>query len=121
MKRIRFWSTAAIAAMFGAATASSDEAQEASNAGPVAAVPAVLKAAAFRHYIEAFNQNDRQLCAQHIPNAAAWDFLQNNIPLLDCPDQDIEEIYYFRWWSFRKHIKHTPAGFVITEFLPPIP
>jgi predicted GH43/DUF377 family glycosyl hydrolase len=90
-----------------------------------AAVPtckaAVLKAAAFRHYIETFNQNDSQLYAQHIPNATAWDFLQNNIPLLDCPDPDIEEIYYFRWWTFRKHIKQTPAGFVITEFLPPVP
>ncbi len=27
---------------------------------------------------------------------------------------------YFRWWTFRKHLKRTPDGFVITEFLPPV-
>jgi predicted GH43/DUF377 family glycosyl hydrolase len=83
--------------------------------------PAVLKAETYQHYIDTFNQNDNQLYTQHIPNAAAWDFLKHNMPLLDCPDRDIEEIYYFRWWTFRKHIKQTPDGFVITEFLPPVP
>ena len=83
--------------------------------------PAVLKAETYRHYIDTFNQNDNQLYTQHVPNAAAWDFLKHNMPLLDCPDRDIEEIYYFRWWTFRKHIKQTPDGFVITEFLPPVP
>ena len=39
---------------------------------------------------------------------------------MDCPDKDIEQIYYFRWWTFRKHIKQTPEGFVITEFLSPV-
>jgi predicted GH43/DUF377 family glycosyl hydrolase len=91
------------------------------SAQSAVARPAVLKADAFRHYIDTFNQNDRELYAQHIPNAAAWEFLQNNVPLLDCPDKDIEETYYFRWWTFRKHIKQTPDGFVITEFLPPVP
>ena len=83
--------------------------------------PAVLNAERYRHYIETFNQNDNQLYTQHIPNVAAWEFLKNNVPLLDCPDTEIEEIYYFRWWTFRKHIKQTPDGFVITEFLPPVP
>src|SRR3990172_5360615 len=27
--------------------------------------------------------------------------------------------YYFRWWTFRKHIKQTPAGLVLTEFITP--
>ena len=81
---------------------------------------AVLKADDFKHYADTFNANDRELYAQHIPNAAAWDFLKDNIPLLDCPDKDIEEIYYFRWWTYRKHIKQTPDGFVITEFLPKV-
>jgi hypothetical protein len=29
-------------------------------------------------------------------------------------------LYYFRWLSFRKHLKQTPKGWVITEFLPPV-
>ena len=94
----------------------------ASAAPPQAAVPPpqplVLKAEAFRHYLDALNQNDNELYVQHIPNAAAWEFLKNNIPLLDCPDKDIEEIYYFRWWTFRKAVRQTPDGFIITEFLP---
>ena len=56
----------------------------------------------------------------HIPNSNSWAWLQKNIPLFECPDRDVEEIYYFRWWSFRKHLKQTPQGFVITEFLPPV-
>jgi hypothetical protein len=82
--------------------------------------PLVLKADRFRHYIDSFNQYDNELYVQHIPNAAAWEFLRANVPLLDCPDKELEEIYYFRWWTFRKAIKQTPDGFVITEFLPPV-
>ena len=40
-------------------------------------------------------------------------------PLFDCPDEDFREIYYFRWWSLRKHIKRTPVGWGMTEFLVP--
>lgn len=53
----------------------------------------------------------------YIPNSNSWVWLQNNIPLFECPDREVEEIYYFRWWSFRKHIKQTSKGFVINEFL----
>ncbi len=84
------------------------------------APPRVLKSDDYRHYIETFNKNDRELYGQFIPNAQAWDFLKDNAPLLDCPDKEIEEIYYFRWWTYRKHIKQTPDGFVITEFLPQV-
>jgi len=91
-----------------------------SSLAPAAPEPRVLKSADFQHYVAGFNKSDRELYPQHIRNEVAWDFLQKNIPLLDCPDKEIEEIYYFRWWTFRKHIKQTPDGFVITEFLPPV-
>ena len=83
--------------------------------------PAVLKSEAFKHYIDSFNTSDRELYPGYITNGAAWNFLKNNIPLFECPDKDIEEIYYFRWWTYRKHIKLTPDGFIITEFLPDVP
>lgn len=82
---------------------------------------AILKPNAFKHYIDSFNRNDRELYPQYISNEASWDFLKRNIPLLDCPDKDLEEIYYFRWWTYRKQIKQTPEGYIITEFLPPVP
>jgi hypothetical protein len=83
--------------------------------------PAVLKPDAYRHYVEAFNRLDRETVTNQISNAASWDWMAKNVPLLDCPDKDLEEIYYFRWWTYRKHIKQTPDGFIVTEFLPAVP
>ena len=40
------------------------------------------------------------------------------IPLFESSDKTIEEIYYFRWHTFCKHIKETENGYVITEFFP---
>ena len=74
----------------------------------------------FKHYIDQFNRDDEQLYSQHISNEKAWPFLRDYFPLFECPDKDIERTYYFRWWTYRKHIKETPDGFVITEFLPQV-
>jgi len=71
-------------------------------------------------YVEKFNTDDEELYVQDIDNANAFKWMSENIPLLDCPDKTLEEIYYFRWWTFRKHIKCTEDGYVITEFLPPV-
>jgi len=54
---------------------------------------------------------------QAIPNDSAWQWMQKNIPLFECPQQNFEEIFYYRWWTIRKHIKKTEKGFVFTEFL----
>lgn len=81
---------------------------------------AILKPAAFIHHIEHFNTMEPETIVNHIPNSNSWAWLQQNIPFFECPDRDVEKIYYFRWWSFRKHLKQTPKGFVITEFLPPV-
>ena len=43
------------------------------------------------------------------------------IPLFEASDKTLEEIYYFRWSVYAKHIRKTPEGFVITEFLPDVP
>jgi len=81
----------------------------------------VLQADSFKHYVAGFNQSDRETVVNHIPNVAAWDWMSTNVPLFECSNKDLEEIYYFRWWTFRKHIKETADGFVITEFLPKVP
>ncbi len=47
----------------------------------------------------------------------AW--LEYNVPYIDIPDESIEQTYYFRWYSFRNHIRNSTSGsYVITEFLP---
>jgi hypothetical protein len=71
--------------------------------------------------VSRFNETDEELTVQMIPNSGAADFLIANIPRFECPDKQLEEIYYFRWWTFRKHIKQTPDGYIITEFLPAVP
>jgi hypothetical protein len=81
---------------------------------------AVLKAESFKHYVDTFNENDEELYIQYVPNEKAWEFLKVNVPLFECPDKALERTYYFRWWTYRKHIKLTPDGFVITEFLPKV-
>lgn len=78
----------------------------------------VLNPGTYKHYIDSFNLNNNELYKECIPNDKCWEFLSKNIPLLDCPDKTIEQTYYFRWWTYRKHIKQIPDGFVITEFLP---
>ncbi|MCD9020773.1 MGH1-like glycoside hydrolase domain-containing protein [Cohnella silvisoli] len=50
---------------------------------------------------------------------AAW--FAANIPFFECPDESLQKVYYFRWQVFKKHIRETPDGYVITEFLPPVP
>jgi len=86
----------------------------------LADTPPVLRADDFKHYIDSFNHRDEELYS-NIPNTKAWDFLRSNIPLFECPDRDFEQTWYFRWWTYRKHVKLTPDGYVITEFLPKVP
>jgi hypothetical protein len=89
--------------------------------GETAARPAVLRSESFKHYIDSFNADDQELYSGYITNGAAWEFLKERIPLFECPDEDVQATYYFRWWTYRKHIKRTPESFIITEFLPDVP
>jgi hypothetical protein len=84
------------------------------------AAPIVLKTDALRAYVETFNRHDHTHFGQAISNEDSADWMVANVPLFECPDREIEEIYHFRWWTYRKHIKQTPDGYVITEFLPQV-
>ncbi|MCD8296013.1 MAG: six-hairpin glycosidase [Prevotella sp.] len=83
------------------------------------ATAAVLRYDDYAHHIDYFNAMEDENIVTDIPNSEASEWLSKNIPLFDCPDKDFEEIYYFRWWSLRKHIKRTPVGYGMTEFLVP--
>ena len=80
----------------------------------------VLKPGSFAHYVERFNSMEDENVTNFVANAQSWNWLQKEIPFFECPDREVEEMYYFRWWSFRKHLVKTPQGFVITEFLTPV-
>ncbi|MFV0564717.1 MAG: MGH1-like glycoside hydrolase domain-containing protein [Flavobacteriaceae bacterium] len=77
----------------------------------------VLKSENYKHYADYFNGMEDENIAKAIPNDSAWGWMEQNIPLFDCPQENFNEIYYFRWWSLRKHIAQTPQGYAITEFL----
>jgi len=73
-----------------------------------------------KKYVTYFNSIDTEAVKNYVPNAQSYQWLLDNIPLLECPDQVIEQNYYYRWWSFRKHLVQTPEGFIFTEFIEPV-
>lgn len=79
----------------------------------------ILKFADFRHYIDYFNSMETENIVQAIPNEKSAEWMEKNIPLFECPQRNFEEMFYYRWWTLRKHIKQTPVGYVFTEFLVP--
>jgi len=79
--------------------------------------PAILKKEDFKHYADYFNRMEDENIQQAIPNVQSWEWMKENIPLFETPQKNFEEIFYFRWWSLRKHIKETPVGYAMTEFL----
>ena len=77
----------------------------------------ILKASDFEHYVSYFNRMEDEPIVQAIPNAEAWAWMEENIPLFACPQDNFEEMWYFRWWSLRKGLQLTPQGYVVNEFL----
>ncbi len=72
-------------------------------------------------YTQAFNSADSAEAGLSIGNDTSAQWIEQQVPLLDCPDAEIERTYYFRWWTYRKHLRQTNAGWVVTEFLPDVP
>jgi hypothetical protein len=85
--------------------------------GEPSGTAAILKCADYKHYVDYFNTMEDENIAQAIPNAKAWQWMTANVPLFDCPDRGFEEMWYYRWWTLRKHIEQTPVGYAMTEFL----
>ncbi|QEG35736.1 MGH1-like glycoside hydrolase domain-containing protein [Bythopirellula goksoeyrii] len=86
----------------------------------ICAEPAILEPNGFRQYVERFNDCDSEQIVNLIPNSESWQWIVDQAPLFECPSTRLEETYYFRWWTYRKHIKQTPAGMVLTEFILPV-
>ncbi|MBE6534830.1 MAG: hypothetical protein E7678_07720, partial [Ruminococcaceae bacterium] len=57
--------------------------------------------------------------ATHVEQFHSW--FEKNIPYFDCDDQQLLQIYYFRWLLYRNNIRKITDewnGFIISEFLP---
>ena len=80
------------------------------NAAPL------LKPEKFSQYISSFNGMEDENAINLIPNKDSWNWINANWPAFECPDRDIEKIYWYRCWTFRKNIKQMPGYLAITEF-----
>src|SRR3569833_4390446 len=51
---------------------------------------------------------------------SAW--FTHNIPFLDCPDTQIQQVYYYRWQTYKEHLLYTGPeyGWLSNEFLQPV-
>jgi hypothetical protein len=49
-------------------------------------------------------------------------WFEKNVPLLDLSDKQIQEIYYYRWQTYKEHLVYTGAqyGYMASEFLQPV-
>lgn len=47
----------------------------------------------------------------------AW--FEQNVPILDTPNSQIQQVYYYRWGTYREHFFYTGPqfGYISTEFL----
>ncbi|WP_141217339.1 glycosyl hydrolase family 65 protein [Siphonobacter sp. BAB-5385] len=80
----------------------------------------VLTDQSLQKYVTAFNAADEEAVKNYVPNAQSQAWLSQNIPYFDSPDSVLTQLYYYRWWAFRKHLKQTPDGFIFTEFITPV-
>lgn len=71
-------------------------------------------------YVAEFNADDEECYSNRYPNSEAAAFLKAYAPVFECPDKELERTWWFRWWTFLKHVKEVPDGYVITEFLPEV-
>jgi hypothetical protein len=55
----------------------------------------------------------------HLGKDLTW--ASKNTPFIDLPMDDILTSFYYRWREYKKHLKYSSDGFVLTEFLPYVP
>ncbi|MDR3727466.1 MAG: trehalase family glycosidase [Terracidiphilus sp.] len=85
-------------------------------------VNSVLAPESFHHYVTEF-QAQEQMVRQHAQEASAqnsddpWQWMLANVPWFESSDANFQQIYYFRWFAFQKHIVHTDRGDLLNEFL----
>jgi hypothetical protein len=76
----------------------------------------ILHPADYHHYIVQFAVDEFDATGQQPQDE--WPWIEANIPFFDSSDKQFEEMYYFRWYSFEKHVEHTAQhGYLITEWL----
>jgi hypothetical protein len=81
------------------------------------AQPAVLKFDSYKHYVDHFNGMEDEFVTNLVSNAQSWDWMVQNVTAFECPDKELEEIYWYRWWVYRKALKQVDGQVAMTEFI----
>jgi len=84
-------------------------------------LPVVLSPFNYRHYVDTFREQEREATGKLYEgecNGDTWTWMQHEIPWFDASDKRFEEIYYFRWYAWKKHLVKTSHGYLVTEWLP---
>ncbi len=76
----------------------------------------VLRPSDYHHYVTVFAADE--LAATKKSPTDEWPWMVANIPFFSSSNKEFEEMYYFRWYAWEKHVVKTPHGYVITEWLP---
>jgi len=45
----------------------------------------------------------------------AWVWMLQEIPWFEASDKQFEEMYYFRWYAWKKHLVQAPSGTIVTN------
>jgi Trehalase len=83
--------------------------------------PGLLKPADYLHYVDTFREQEREATGKLYEGEGGedtWVWMQREIPWFDSSDKRFEEMYYFRWYAWKKHLVKAPSGYIITEWLP---
>lgn len=77
---------------------------------------ALLRPESYHAYVQQFARDEQEATGK--APADSWPWIKEQIPLFETSDKDFEEIYYFRWYAWQKHVVESRRGFLITEWLP---
>jgi len=78
---------------------------------------AVLKPADYSHYVDLFHEQEREATGTLYEGESgedSWTWIEREVPWFDSSDKHFEEMYYFRWYAWKKHLVKSPQGYLIT-------
>lgn len=54
-----------------------------------------------------------------IAGFAEKQWYRDNIPFIEVPEKNIEDVYYYRWSTHKRHLRYVTlgAGYMVTEFV----
>ena len=77
-------------------------------------VSSFILSLAFSGYSQVLHHE--KFATKYFQNDASW--YLDNIPFFECSDQQIEQVYYYRWKMYKAHIRRVGDNkYVITEFI----